>query len=187
MIRSALTSSVVTLLTSLAIAQPATTQSPAPHGTRGHRAQDASSLQAVQAAKVSLIQALETAESKGQGRAVDARFKVEGGKAQYEIKVLGAEGKLVEHHVDATSGLVIKSESHPVEAFFRGLKPTTVQSAGMTLRQAVAAAEQKASGRAVKAEIEHEGNALRYEVTVVAGGRAQKVKVGQGGEAVMTN
>lgn len=187
MVRFALTSSVVALLTSLAVAQPATTQAPSPHGTRGHRANDASSLQAVNAAKVPLLQAIETAESKGQGRAVDARFKVEGGIAQYEIKVLGADGKLIEHHVDATSGLVIKSESHPVEAFFNRVKPTTVQSAGMTLRRAVAAAEQKANGRAVEAEIEHEGNGLRYGVTVVVGGRAQKVNVGEDGKAVEAN
>lgn len=186
MIRFGLALSALGLATTLALAQTGI-QGSAPHGTRGHQAHDAQALKTQQAAKVSLLQAVETAEGKGPGRAVDAEFKIERGIAQYEIKVLGSDGKLLEHHVDATSGQIIKSESHPVEAFFTRLKPADVQSASTTLRQAITVAEQKASGRAVEAEVEREGNALRYDVTVATGDRTQKVRVGADGQAVLTN
>lgn len=186
MIRSALTFSAFVLTTTLAFSQTGT-QSAAPHGTRGHQAHDAQDLGRAQAAKVPLLQAVETAEAKGPGRAVDAEFKVERGTAQYEIKVLSSDSKLTEHHVDATSGQIVKSESHPVEAFFSRLKPADVQSASTTLRQAIKAAELKAGGRAVEAEVDREGSGLRYEVIVATGGRTQKVRVAPDGQAVLAN
>ena len=117
MLRFELALSAVVLATALALAQA--------NGPRGsnidHHTRD---YQALGAAKISLAHAIETAESQGQGRrAVDADFKVEGGTAQYEIKVLGADGKLVAHHVDAASGQITKRENHPLEAFFTLLKP----------------------------------------------------------------
>lgn len=186
MIRFGLSLSAFALTTTLALAQTGT-QTSAPHGTKGHRAHDAQALQTLHGAKVPLLTAVETAENKGPGRAVDAEFKLERGMAQYEVKVLGSDGKLMEHHVDATSGEIIKSESHPIEAFFTRLKPADVQNASTTLRQAITAAEQKAGGRAAEAEVEREGNGLRYEVTVATGGRTQKVRVGADGQAVLAN
>lgn len=151
--------------------------------TRGHT----SEYRAAQAAKVTLTQAIEAAESKGQGRAVEVDFEVENNIPQYEVKVLGADGKLVEHHVDANTGQVIKSENHPIEGFFKRLKPADMQNARTSLKQAVALAEQKAGGRAVEAEVEHEANSVQYEITVANGDRTQKVKVDANGQIVSQN
>ena len=71
--------------------------------------------------------------------------------------------------------------------FFTRLKTANVQSARTTLRQAVVAAEQKTGGKGAEAEVKQEGSALHYEVTVVGGGRTQKVKIDEDGKAVMPN
>lgn len=133
----------VALFTTVALAQTSPPPAPSPGATarsesgtarstntRGHT----SEYRAAQAAKVTLTQAIEAAESKGQGRAVEVDFEVENNVPQYEVKVLGADGKLVEHHVDANTGQVIKSENHPVEAFFKRLKPADMQNARTSLK-----------------------------------------------------
>ena len=183
------------LLTGLAAAQtgpttPAPVKGPAAapsgnaeptHGTTGHRERKHEGLQNV---KISLTQALDTAESKGPGRAFEADFETEGGKAHYEIKVLGSDGKLTHHHIDANSGQVIKSDNHPIESYFVRLKPSDVQNAPTTLKQAVATAEQKAGGKAAEAEIEREASSVRYKITVVTGSQSQEVTVGADGKIV---
>ena len=118
---------------------------------------------------------------------MEAKSKIERGTAQYEIKVLGPDGTLMEHHVDADSGQIIRSESHPIDGFFMRLKPADVQNASLTLGQAVAVAEQKAGGKATEAEMIREGDQFRHEVTTVTGSRAQKVRVGVDGQAVLSN
>lgn len=140
----------------------------------GHDARD---LRTQQAARITLAQAVESAESRGKGRAVEAKFETRGGAGAYEIKVLGGDGKLVEHRVDGGSGQVTKSEGHPVEGFFSRLRPADVQDARTTLRQAIAIAEQGAGGRAAEAEAEREGGAVRYRITVANGDRTKEVRV----------
>lgn len=163
------------------------TEASSQHGTRGHRAHDSQSLKALQAAKITLAQAIDAAEARTPGRAIEADFEVENNVGQYEIKMLGADGKLVEHHVDATSGQVTKSENHRIESFFTRLKPADVQNARTSLKQAIATAEQKAGGRATKAEIEREASSLRYKITVANGDRTQEVNVDVNGQIVSQN
>lgn len=151
-------------------------------GHAGHHARD---LKGQQAAKVTLAQAIEAAERRGQGRAIGAEFETRSGTGHYEVRVLGDDGKLVEHHVDAASGQVTESEGHPIEGFFTRLKPADVQNAHTTLRQAVALAEQKAGGRAAEAKAEHDGDAVRYTITVANGDRTHEVRVDTNGQAVM--
>lgn len=186
MVKIALTCSAVVIATGVAFAQTAP-QDPSSHGTLKHRAQDSESLQTQQGAKLRLAQAVEIVEEKGPGRAVQVGFKVDGGMTQYWVKVLAADGQLVEHHIDANSGQVLKSESHPLEAFFTRLKPAEVQNARTTLRQAIVVAEEKAGGTASEAAVEGSGNVIRYEITVVADGRVQKVQVGANGQAAFAN
>ena len=105
----------------------------------------------------------------------------------YEIKVLGSDGKLTDHHIDANSGQVIKSDNHPVESWFVRLKPADVQNAPTTLKQAVATAEQKACGKAAEAQVEREASSVQYKVTVVTGGnQEQEIVVGADGK-IMPN
>ena len=163
-----------------AAATPSGTVEPA-HGTKGHREREHEGLQNV---KISLTQALDTAESKGPGRAIDADFENDGGKMYYEIKVLSSDGKLTDHHIDANSGQVIKSDNHPIESYFVRLKPADVQNAPTTLKQAVAIAEQKAGGKAAEAEIEREASTVRYKITVMTGSQSQEITVGADGKIV---
>ena len=57
------------------------------HGTTGHKEREHEGLQT---AKVSLAQALDTAESKGPGRAIEADFGKEGGKPSTRSSCLAA-------------------------------------------------------------------------------------------------
>ena len=195
MSRIALSLAPFLLLTGFAVAQtspttPAPAQGPAAaprgstgsaHGTRGHREREHEGLQT---AKISLSQALDTAESKGSGRAFEADFENEGGKTYYEVMVLGSDGKLTDHHIDANSGQVIKSDSHPIESYFVRLKPTDVQNAATSLKQAVATAEQKAGGKAAEAKAEREANGVQYKITVMTGSQSQEITVGPNGKIV---
>lgn len=143
-------------------------------GHAGHHARD---LRTQQAARITLAQAVESAENRGEGRAVEARFETRSGAGAYGIKVLGGDGKLFEHRVDGNSGQVTKSEGHPVEGFFSRLRPVDVRDARTTLGQAIAIAEQSAGGRAAEAEAEREGGAVRYRITVANGDRTKEVRV----------
>ena len=86
---------------------PADTARPTDRTTRS-----ASDVQAMQNLKVSLAQAIDTAEKQGQGKAVDAAFEREGNAGHYEIKELSANGdKLVEYYLDGNSGQVTRTEN----------------------------------------------------------------------------
>lgn len=198
----ALAASLLTLSTVLAIAQPGLPPAPsagseaagsalspgaatssAPRGKAAVRR--TAEFQAVQTAKVSLSQALEAAETKGQGKAITADFDAKDG-AHYEVKVVGSDGKLMEHTIDATSGQVTKSENQPFERYFTRLKPSDFQNARTTLRQAVTLAEQKAGGKAIEAEVELEGKVIQYDVRIVRpnSDKAQEVTVGGDGQVI---
>ena len=120
----------------------------------------------------------------GTGRAFEADFETGGGKPYYEVMVLGSDGKLTDHHIDANSGQVIKSDNHPIESYFVRLKPSDVQNASTSLKQAVATAEQKAGGRAAEAKAEPEASGVRYKITVVTGSQSQDITVGADGKIV---
>lgn len=179
------------LLTSFAVAQTSpSTQAPAlaaapsgaaqpAHGTTGHKEREHEGLQT---AKVSLAQTLDTAESKELGRAIEADFESRNGKPYFEIKVLGSDGKLTDYHIDATTGQVTKSDNHPIESYFIRLKPSDVQNAPTSLRQAVATAEQKAGGKAAEAEIERETSSVQYKITVMTGSQSQEIRIGADGK-----
>ncbi|MER2264821.1 PepSY domain-containing protein [Methylobacterium oxalidis] len=153
------------------------------HGTRGHKRREHEGLQNV---KVSLAQALDTAESKGPGRAIEADFGNEGGKPFYEVKLLDSDSKLTDHHIDANSGQVTKSDTHPIESYFVRLKPSDVQNAPMSLKQAVATAEQTVGGRAAEAEVEREASSVQYKIKVMTVGQSQEITVEADGTIVRT-
>src|SRR5215203_3072491 len=104
---------------------------------RGSRS--ASDVQAMQNLKVSLSQAIDTAEKQGQGKAIDAEFNRDGNAGYYEIKVLSDNGnKLVLHRVDGNSGQVTGTDNQPIEKYFTRLKPADVANARISLKQALA-------------------------------------------------
>jgi uncharacterized membrane protein YkoI len=144
----------------------------------GHRASD---LREQQTVRVQLLQAVEAAESREPGRAIEAGFE-SGRGGHYEIKVLGADGTIIMHFVDANSGQVTRTERQQMEGFFTRLKLTDMQNARTTLRQAIVIAEQRVGGRAAEAEVERDGDAVSYRVTVTNNDRLQEIKVSAAGQ-----
>ncbi len=144
--------------------------------------------QIAKSAKVDLAKAIAAAEGKGEekgGKAIDADFEKADSKnpAHYAIKVVYPSGKLVEHGVNADTGEVYKSENQPFERYFTRLKVADFQNAKVSLKDAIALAEQKApGGKAYEAEVEREGNAVEYEIKVALTDREQEIKVGPDGK-----
>ncbi|MDR7039956.1 putative membrane protein YkoI [Methylobacterium sp. BE186] len=166
-------------------------QAPAATGTAPQANQasgDLKEFQVAKLAKVSLAQALATAESQGdKGRAIDADFEKADGKnpAHYSIKVVYPDGKLIEYGIDADSGAVYKSENQPIERYFTRLKTADFQNAKTSLKDALAIAEQKAGGgKAYEAEVERDGQSVQYEISVALADRSQEVKVGPDGKVI---
>jgi uncharacterized membrane protein YkoI len=125
-----------------------------------------SDLQSMIRAKLSLTQAIETAEQQGSGKAIKAEFEAGDDKPpRYEIKVLG-DDKLVTYTLDADTGKVLETENDRIEKLFTRLRPEDVRAAPTTLAQAIGIAEQRAGGKAVEAEIDRESNSVSYAVTV---------------------
>lgn len=183
--RFSLAASLLALGTGLALAQaPATTGATTATGTDSSMKE----FQLAKMSKVGLAQALATAESQGaKGRAIDADFEKADGKtpAHWEIKVVYADGKLIEYEIDAETGALIKTENQPIERYFTRLKTSDFQNAKTSLKDALAIAEQKAGGgKAYEAEVERDGNAVLYEIKVALADREQEIKVGQDGKVV---
>ena len=146
--------------------------------------------QAATTAKVSLPQALSTAEEKGEekgGRAIDADFENAVGKdpMRYEIKVVYPSGKLIEHYINADTGELYKTENQPIERYFTRLKPADFQNAKTALKDALAIAEQKVpGGKAYEADVSKDGSVVQYEIKVASTDKEQTVKVGADGKVV---
>ncbi|SFU78460.1 Peptidase propeptide and YPEB domain-containing protein [Methylobacterium sp. 174MFSha1.1] len=142
--------------------------------------------QAAKLAKVSLADAIATAEKKdGNGRAIDADFEKADSKnpTHWSIKVVYPDGKLVEHGINADTGELYKSENQPIERYFTRLKVADFNNAKVSLKDALAIAEKQAGGgKAYEAEVEREGSAVAYEIKVALADNEKEVKVGPDGQ-----
>ena len=131
-------------------------------------------------ANVSLVQAVESGERAGQGKATSAEFDVENNRPIWEVQVLSPTG-MNEYKVDASTGQVLKVEQEHIRGKITtrltGLKLDQLQGAAMPLSQAVATAEGKLGGKAVKVEVEHEHHAIQYDVFVRKAGKTDHVKI----------
>lgn len=137
------------------------------------------------AAKVSIVQAIEAAESKGGGKATEADFEDDNG-GRWEIKVVSDGGnKLTEFYVDPTSGQVTGQEEQTFEKYFSRLTPENFAKAQVQLKDAIAAAEKLANGKAYSAEVEREGDTVAYEVDVAGADGNKDVNVDAAGKAVL--
>jgi len=151
----------------------------------GRTSRSADDVRGIQNLKVSLSQAIDTAEKQGQGKAIDAEFNRDGTAGHYEIKVLSDNGnKLVLYRVDGNSGQVTGTDNQPIEKYFTRLKPADIANARTSLKQALATAEKQANGKAIDAEVEREGSGVQYRVTVANGDRTQDVRIDGNGQVV---
>lgn len=186
---------VLALTTGLALAQTTAPTAPTAPGTAPATApaattdtKDLKEWQAVKLAKISLADAITTAEQKdGNGRAIDADFEKADGKnpTHWSIKVVYPDGKLVEHGINAETGALYKSENQPIERYFTRLKVADFNNAKVSLKDALAIAEKQAGGgKAYEAEVEREGSAVAYEIKVALADKEQEVKVGPDGQVM---
>lgn len=129
---------------------------------------------------VSLMQATQIAEKQEPGKTIHAEFDIEKDRPIWEVKVLGNAG-VKEYKIDAGTGAVVKVEDEHIRGklinFITGMNLKDLNNTKATLAQAVASAEKKANGKAVKAEVEHEHGAIQYDVFVRAGDKTTKVKM----------
>lgn len=140
-------------------------------------AADTSEVQALARAKLSLTQAIEAAEREGDGKAIEAEFDADSGRSRYDVKVLGRD-KLVEYTLDADTGKVLETSNEPIEKLFSRLEPDDVRGARTTLAQAIGIAEQHTKGKAVDAEVDREGESIRYDVTILkSDGSIQELEI----------
>lgn len=150
--------------------------------TLGARADDADM---AKAAKVSIVQAIEAAEAKGGGKATEADFEDDNG-GRWEIKVVADGGnKLTEYYVDPNSGQVTGQEEQTYEKYFTMLTPENFTKAKVQLKDAIAAAETAAKGKATSAEVERDGEAVSYEIDVATADGNKDVDVDANGKATV--
>ena len=76
----------------------------------------------VKDATVTIDQAIKTASEKVPGTVVEAELEKKHGKTVWEVEVLGADGKVTEVHIDASTGVVIDTEAKKDEKMKKGKK-----------------------------------------------------------------
>ena len=148
----------------------------------------AADFRAFERAKLSMAQAAEIAErAVGTGaRAVEAEFEGSGDRpGRFEVKVVTLD-RLFEVKVDAETGQVMDRDEEWLERFLRRITHRDLQAAPTTLAQAVAAAEQRAGGRAIAAELKRDDGRTVWEIEVGAGGKIREVKVNAMDAAVLS-
>ncbi|WP_298951916.1 PepSY domain-containing protein [uncultured Methylobacterium sp.] len=191
--RLAPAAAILLLGTGLGLAQTTAPTAPtapsgAPAATRSDG--DKAEYEAAKTVKSTLAQAIATAESQGEkGRAIDADFEKQKGDTptHWAIKVVYPDGKLVEYGINADTGALFKTENQPIERYFTRLKVSDFQNATLSLKDAIAVAEQHAGmgAKAYEAEVEREGNAVEYEIDVALADRSVEVKIGPDGKVKM--
>ncbi|MBK8175933.1 MAG: PepSY domain-containing protein [Rhodospirillales bacterium] len=134
-------------------------------GTAGAFAASSSHIEAIDMAKTTLVQAIETAEEQGHGKAIEADFDADANPARYEIKVL-SQNALVAYTLDADTGKVVDTADQPIEKLFTILTPANVRAAPTSLGQAIGIAEEHTGGKAYEAEVDRDGKIVSYDVTV---------------------
>ncbi|HKT71834.1 MAG TPA: PepSY domain-containing protein [Steroidobacteraceae bacterium] len=130
--------------------------------------------------KVSLTEAIHMAEKQGGGQAISAEYETHSGTlGYYEVKVLSNDGqKLTKYDLDTNTGKITEVSNEAFENLFTRLKPTAVQNAPTSLSRAITTAEQRANGKATDAEVNRDGDQVKYTVKVArADGKTEKVEV----------
>jgi uncharacterized membrane protein YkoI len=117
--------------------------------------------------KVTLAQAVATAEAEFGARAYDAEFDMDLGDMVYEIGLV-KNGKPMEVKVDAVSGKVVR-QSRPIKARLPivGEHLKAAQTAPRTLTQTIAMVEDATKGKVAEIGLERRGGRHYYEVELV--------------------
>lgn len=123
---------------------------------------------AMDAARLSLADAIGAAQREVRGQLVEAELKLRSGQPVYDLEFV-EKGREIELRVDARSGEILKLEDEE-EDDARELE-RMLASAKMTLPEAVVAAQREVKdGRAFDAEVSTNGG-VRFEIKIMAGPR----------------
>ena len=126
--------------------------------------------------KVSLAQAVATAERELAARAYDAEFDMNLGDMVYEIDLV-KDGRSISALVDATTGrLVHHARPLKVPRPFAGEHLKVAQTAPRTLTQTIAMVEEATKGKVAEIGLERRGGRHYYEVEL-AGAQDREVLV----------
>jgi uncharacterized membrane protein YkoI len=141
----------------------------------------------VEGLKVTLRAAIAAAERASRGKAMDASIEVENGKPVYRILSVAA-GKIWEGTIDADSAAVV-GDVKTVDT--TSLDPddqdeiAALQSARISLAEAVEAAEKKIGGRAMDAGLEAQNGKIVYVAEILKERDMHRVSIDpETGEAV---
>jgi uncharacterized membrane protein YkoI len=133
-------------------------------------------------AKVSLTDAINTAQGQNHGDVVSARFELHQGKPEYLIKTFDSKSqKEWLGHIDASTGKVIgEGRAIPLSSLPKEDQQelTASQSAGTTLGQAVQTAEQQRGGKALAAGLSARNGHVDYKAELLkSNGRTQMAMI----------
>ena len=82
---------------------------------KGKKDESKETVEMAAVAKVTIEQAIKTAMDKISGKVVEAELEKKHGMLVWEVEVVTAENKVMEVHIDAESGAVIKVEEEKPE------------------------------------------------------------------------
>ncbi len=131
-------------------------------------------MKGVQAAKISLAQAIQSAQKAGNGKAIYGKYDTRDGVGNYEVVVI-AGGKDETLRVDPTTGEAVKAKQDDADKTDKN-GVATIQAAQVTLAEAINTAEQQ-GGRALTAELDTKKNTTAYEIDVANGDHTDTVWV----------
>ncbi len=145
------------------------------------KSDDAATIQALGAAKLTLADAIRTAETAGQGMVVGAEFEIKDGKPVFDVTTQNG-GAEVDHLIDPATGAILASAPDVEKAdgdnsSDEGSELAALQGAKVNLLQAITAAEGQ-GGKALSAEFGSENGALSIQVEVAdASGKTVELMV----------
>jgi uncharacterized membrane protein YkoI len=138
-------------------------------------------LDAAATAKLSVTDAVKTAEKLMGGEVLEASYAVLPRRAgpAYALRTY-RKGALWEAKIDANSGQILGTKamtpSSTLDAEDRA-EVASLKTSGTSIVQAIRIAERQSNGRAVSADLELVGTGVFWEVIVVADGRPRKLLI----------
>ncbi|MDF1585746.1 PepSY domain-containing protein [Marinimicrococcus flavescens] len=132
---------------------------------------------AVAAARLSMVQAIEVVASEGKGDAVAATFKKDPEPGAYEVTVL-REDTLVDYRLHAETAAIAEQGREAYGTRYARLPAAAIRGASLSLPMAIEAAEQRVGGKAASAMVSPATEKLRYIVEVLKeDGTIEEIKV----------
>ncbi len=134
----------------------------------------------IEHAKVSLTEAIRTAEKQGNGQAISAEYVFKNGRPPfYEVKVLRNDGqKLTRYDLNPNTGEVKEASNEEFEKVFTRIKPASIANAPTSLTRAITTAQAQAGAKAMSASVDRDGDQVQYTIIVPKlDGTTEKIKV----------